>query len=425
MMHSLRGGFGRLWAASIVSNLADGLGKTAVPLIATTLTRDPFLIGALGALSFLPWLGFGVLSGVVVDRVDRRRTMAVANGIRLVAAAVVAVTAATGTLSIAILFAAAVVIGVGETFYDNSVQAMVPSLVPRSSLDLANGRMQTSDQIVQSFVATPIAGALFAVAAALPLAGTSAGYLVGGVLALALPAVAGRAARATDAALAGPRTVRGDVGEAVRYLWTHRTLRSIVLFTSAIAGLSSFAQAAMVLFTIETLRVPEAAFGLVLAAVTAGAVVGAIVSSRLVARFGRGRVMLASTVLSGIGLAIVGAVPVVWVAIPAYALGAFGVAVWNVPWGALRQQLTPGHLLGRMIGVIRTFTWGVIPVATLIGGAVARIDLRLPFVIGGALTAVVALLSARLLLSVPSAEGAGPEGAGPEGAGPGNVGGNA
>lgn len=395
-------GFNRLWAASVVSNLADGLGKTAIPLIATTVTHDPFLISVLAALSFLPWLLFGVLSGVVVDRSDRRYTMALANGVRLVAAVAVAIAAVTGGLSIWMLYAAALVIGIGETFYDNSVIAMVPSMVRPIGLERANGRMQTSDQIVQTFVATPIAGFLFAITVALPMIGTSAGYLVGAVLALSLPLVAGRALRTAPLTDVRP-TVGGDIREVLSYLRHHELLRSVVVFTSVIGALNAFAQAGVVLYVLDTMHVPAAAFGLVTAGVGVGAVVGAITASRVVARFGRGRVMFASTLVSGLAIIGVGVFPIVWVAVPFYAVAAAAIATWNVPWGALRQQLTPGHLLGRMVGVIRTFTWGVMPAATLIGGLVARIDLRLPFIIGGALTALATLVWARVLLRIPDA----------------------
>ena len=63
----------------------------------------------------------------------------------------------------------------------------------------------------------------------------------------------------------------------------------------------------------------------------------------------------------------------------------------------LRQQIVPHEIFGRVIGVIRTVTWGLFPIATLIGGWVARIDLRLPFTIGGAVMLVVTLLAWRLL----------------------------
>jgi MFS family permease len=86
-------------------------------------------------------------------------------------------------------------------------------------------------------------------------------------------------------------------------------------------------------------------------------------------------------------------------AIVAYAGMGFAVSLWNVPWGALRQMIVPGDIFGRVLGIIRTVTWGLFPVATLLGGLVARVDLRLPYLIAAVITVVAALLAARLLLA--------------------------
>ena len=153
------------------------------------------------------------------------------------------------------------------------------------------------------------------------------------------------------------------------------------------------------LLLLQTFSVPAALIGVVTAAVGVGALVGALVSSRFVERFGRGRVMFWSMLVSGVGILGVGLTANVFVAIVAYAVGAFGVAVWNVPWGALRQAIVPGDMLGRAMGIVRTIGWGLTPIATVLGGFVARIDLRLPFVIGGGIVVVLTLVAARLLLS--------------------------
>src|SRR6478735_11995441 len=153
--------FGKLWTAAAFSNLADGLGRTAVPLIATTLTRDPLAISVIGALAFLPWLIFGLPAGMIVDRFDRRIVMAVANTVRGGAALALAVFTVTGTLSIWALFAGTLVFGLGETLFDNATNAVIPGVVKREQLDRANGWMQAAQVTIDSFIATPIGGVLF------------------------------------------------------------------------------------------------------------------------------------------------------------------------------------------------------------------------------------------------------------------------
>ncbi|WP_431247350.1 MFS transporter [Leifsonia xyli] len=404
-------GFARLWTSAIASNLADGLGRTAVPLIATTLTRDPALIAGVSAVTFLPWLLFGIPAGMLLDRVDRRIAMAVANTLRFAVATLLAVLVTTDTLTIWLLYACVLAFGLGETVFDNATTTVVPALVSRAQLDRANGRMQSAEITIQNFVATPVAGFLFAVAIVLPVWLTGAGFLVAGLLALTIPAAAAHAHRRGDEAAPGTVAGAGDrppLSGVVRFLWDNRFLRWMIVLTSITASALAFAQGSVVLLLLQTFAVPAALIGVVTAAVGVGALVGALVSSRFVARFGRGRVMFWAILVSGVGILGVGLTANVFVAIAAYAVGACGVAVWNVPWGALRQAIIPGAMLGRALGIVRTIGWGLTPIATVLGGFVARIDLRLPFVIGGGLVAVLTLVASRLILSastqVPAAE---------------------
>ena len=266
---SLGRDFGKLWTAAAFSNLADGLGRTAVPLIATTLTHDPLAISVIGALAFLPWLVFGLPAGMIVDRFDRRIIMAAANGIRGAVALWLAILTATGQISLWTLFLGTLVFGLGETLFDNATNAVIPGVVTRPQLDRANGRMQAAQVTIDSFIATPIAGVLFAVALALPLWVGAAGYLVPIALAILLPVSASRPLRdpalvpdpgSPDVEVVAPvpepmatPLSRSEVTarEAVVYLWRNRYLRSMVVFTSLVGSAFSFAQASTILYFLD------------------------------------------------------------------------------------------------------------------------------------------------------------------------------
>jgi MFS family permease len=418
--------FGKLWTAAAFSNLADGVGRVAVPLIATTLTRDPLAISALSALAFLPWLVFGLPAGMIVDRFDRRWIMAIANGLRGLAAVGLAMLTVSGALDIWWLFAGVLVFGLGETLFDNATNSIVPSVVKKPALDRANGWLQAAQITIDSFIASPIGGVLFAVSLALPLWVGAAGYLIPIVLAVLLPLSAARPLRAaaatparaeaavaagdplaaaeeaveTDAASAASSKV--SAREALAYLWNHRFLRSMVIFTSIVGCAFAFAQAPVFLYFLDVHGVAPAAIGVVTAGIGLGGLAGSLVASSLVARFGRGKVMLGANIVAALGLVGVWAAPEAISGTIAYGVMAAAVSVWNVPWGALRQTIVPGHLFGRVLGIIRTFTWGIFPFATLLGGWVARIDLRLPFLLASGVTLVAALVAARLLLSASS-----------------------
>ncbi|HKP06921.1 MAG TPA: MFS transporter [Microbacterium sp.] len=390
--------FGKLWTAAAFSNLADGLGRVAVPLIATTLTRDPLAISAIGALAFLPWLVFGLPAGMIVDRFDRRWIMAIANAIRGLAAVGLAVLTVSGALDIWWLFAGVLVFGLGETLFDNATNAIVPSVVRRPALDRANGWLQAAQITIDSFISSPIGGVLFAISLALPLWVGAAGYLIPFVLAVMLPLSAARPLRGAHVVSARAESAVA-ARDAFVYLWNHRFLRSMVIFTSIVGSAFSFAQAPVFLYFLDVQHVPAAAIGVVTAGIGLGGLAGSLVASSLVAKFGRGVVMLGANLVAALSLAAVWAAPEAITGTIAYGLMAAAVSVWNVPWGALRQSIVPGHMFGRVLGVIRTFTWGLFPFATLLGGWVARIDLRLPFLIAAGVTLIATALAVRLLLS--------------------------
>ena len=112
----LGGLYWRLWSASSASALGDGLRRVALPLLAVHLTTDPRLVALVAAAGTVPWLVFGLPIGALVDRFDRRRTMAAVDLLRTLTVALLAVAVAAGALSIALLVAVTFVLGTGEIF---------------------------------------------------------------------------------------------------------------------------------------------------------------------------------------------------------------------------------------------------------------------------------------------------------------------
>ncbi|WP_158602868.1 MFS transporter [Jiangella rhizosphaerae] len=388
--------FTRLWGATLGGNLADGFASTAAPLLAATLTRDPVLISLLGVAQFLPWLLFGVLSGSVVDRFDRRRVAAVACGIRAVVAGVVCLLVATGDMVIAALIAAVFVFGAFETVADGALQAMVPSVVDRDGLVRANSRFQGTEVVAQSFVAAPLAGVFFAVAAALPFVFHSASYALAAVLVLTLPLSAARSAEA-HAQTPPQRVTRHSLAEGLRFLAGHPLLRRLWGVNVVLALLNSLAQAVFVLYALEVLGLPEAVYGVFVMTAAVGAVLGALAAPRLVRRFGRARMMAGSVLVTGASYALCGFVPHVVTASAGLVVVGASVSAWNIVSVTVRQELVPGRLLGRVHGAWRTFGWGLMPVGTFAGGLLGAVDLRLPFVVGGIGIAAAGFVVARSL----------------------------
>jgi MFS family permease len=387
----LSGDYWRFWAAFTASNLGDGFRAVALPLLAVTLTRDPLLIAGVTALTSLPWLLIGPISGAVVDRVDRRRLIVVVQLCRGVIAASFAVTVATGTVTIWLLYATAVAIAVGETLADSAAQAAVPRLARADQLETANGRLISADMVTE-IVSTPIGGALFAIAAAAPFFIDAAAYLTAALLVWLARTDLRPATPAEDETVT---KLRHDVVEGLRYVFTHPMLRAI----ASSAALANFGAAAMwsimVLFATELLNLSEFGFGVLLAVAAAGGLLGALTASQLAARFHRRQVMLTSIGINAVTSAVLGLARGPILAATLLFITAAAVAVYNVVARSFRQAIPPARLLGRVIAGVRVVGLGTEPLGAVAGGLIARsAGLRAPF-----LMAAIALAAAAYVIA--------------------------
>ncbi|MFD1499777.1 MFS transporter, partial [Streptosporangium lutulentum] len=152
----------RLWTSSGLSNLADGIFKIALPLVAIRFTDSPTLIAGLTFALTLPWLLFALQAGALADRLDRRRAMLCANTVRAVLLAALTLTVVVGIGSIWALYIIAICVGVAETVYDTSAQSILPQVVSRDLLSRANGHLHAAELAANQFVGPPLGGFLVA-----------------------------------------------------------------------------------------------------------------------------------------------------------------------------------------------------------------------------------------------------------------------
>jgi MFS family permease len=411
--------FRNVFTANLASSLADGIARTAAPLLAVRLTEDPLLVSGVAVAALLPWLLFAIPAGILLDRVDRRRALAVANALRAVLGAGLVALTATGALTIWWLLAVVLAYGALETVYDGAIRAVLPSIVARRDLPRANGRIEGGEIVVQQFLSAPLTSWLLAIAVVVPLAIGATAYAAGAVLALFLPlAAAGAHARRAappsgtpDEALDGQPP---DGGTArVREPWLHQLLAGyrfvrghellwpLWVLSVAIGICHSAATSTYVLFALETLGVPEAWFGTFVLVGAVGGLAGSAVANRLAERFGTGHVMAAANAL-GLGAWVAaGAAPVLGVAAVSMFVSFGCTVVWNVLVMSLRQSLIPDRMLGRVHGTWRTLLWGAMPLGSLLGGLLARGGLQLPLLVGGGAGLVLALVGYRFLTRLP------------------------
>jgi MFS family permease len=369
--------FWRLFASSSTSNLSDGVLQAALPLLAASLTRDPVAVSGLAAVLFLPWLLLALPAGTLVDRVNRRAAMAVANLLRGALVTALAAATVTGHASLSLLYAVAFLLGCAETVYDSAARAMLPQVVGRTQLERGNSLLATAESVGNIFLGAPLGAWLFAVAVAAPLWATGGAYATAALLALA---VAGQFRPRREA----PTTMRADMVEGLRWLRRHELLRPLMAASALGAVVHAMTSGILVLFALQNLGLSERGFGLMLAAAGVGAVSGSMLSPYLTRVFGRTTAMGVALVVGALatGSMAVWQQPVAGTL--AFALSAGAISAFNVQVMSVRQALIPEHLFGRVQGAYRTVIWGGIPVGSLAGGALgAWLGLTAVFVVAG------------------------------------------
>jgi MFS family permease len=383
-----------LWASSGLSNLADGIVKVALPLVAIQFTRSPTLIAGVTFAVTLPWLLFALPAGALADRLDRRRAMVGANCVRALLLAVLGCAVVVDVGSIWVLYVVALGVGVAETIYDTSAQSILPQVVRSDELSRANGRLYAAELTANQFVGPPLAGFLVATGAAIAFAAPVALWAVA-VVALLFVRGSFRIERARRASL------RADIAEGLRFLWRHRLLRTFAVMTGVVNTATSATGAIFVLYAIgptSPMGLSQQAFGVLLAAVAVGSLVGSFVAEPVTRILGRART-LALTVATAammVGVPAVTTNPFVIGAV--YFVAGLGLVIWNVIVVSLRQSVTPNRLLGRVNSGYRLVAWGAMPLGAAIGGVLAQLlGLRAVFVTMALLT--LALLAAMTIVT--------------------------
>jgi MFS family permease len=373
----------KLWTSSGLSNLADGVFKIALPLLAIQLTQSPVLIAGLSVAATLPWLLFTLTAGALADRLDRRRLMVWANLGRALLPGLLVGVILLDWGSLWALYIVALMVGVAETLYDTSAQSIMPQVVHRDQLSRANGRLYGVELITNQFIGPPLGGLLVALGVIAGFAVPAALWLVaaGGLLLI-------RGSFRTERE--HKTTLRFDIGEGLRFLRNHSILRTLAVMTGVFNFASSAAFAVLVLFAVgpaSPMGLSATGFGLLLTTSALGAFAGSFIAERVEARFGRS----ASLTLTIVGGALFVGAPAItdnpFVLGPVFFVGGMLIVLWNVITVSLRQRITPNRLLGRVNSAYRPLAWGTMPLGAAAGGLLAQwLGLQVMFAIMGMVT---------------------------------------
>jgi MFS family permease len=375
-----------LLSATVINNIGDGIAISAGPLLVASQTRDPFLVSMALLSQYLPVLLFGVLGGTIADRVDRRRMVVLVDLGRAIVLSVLVITIVSGNVSIAVVLATLFVLGTAETFADSASSALLPGLVDRDDLGIANARLQGAFLVTNQLVAPPIGAFLFAAGMALPFATNAACFALGAVL-------VSRVVASTSHELREQSSLRAEMVEGIRWLLAHPPMRTLALTIFTFNVTFGAAWSVLVLYATERLGMNEVGFGLLTTASAIGGIIGVVSYGRL-----ERRLSLANLMRIGLLIETGTHLVLALTTLPAVALATFVVFgahefVWGTTSTVVRQRAVPDELLGRVGGVYRVAIMGGLVIGTPIGGLLARtFGITAPFWFGFTGSALLVVL---------------------------------
>jgi MFS family permease len=383
----LGGRYMKLWAASTTSALGSGLATIAAPLLVASRTNSPLTVSAAFAVAWLPWLLFALPGGVLVDRVDRRRLMIVIDWVRVGALAVLAAALLTGHASLALLYAVLFVINAGEVIFNSASQAMIPSVVPRSRLERANGWLFGGVMLMRGMISPPLGGFLFAVAASAPFLANAGTYALSATL---IGLVAGSYRSPGNAKHAEARSIRAEVVEGFRWLAHQRLLRTMAVLIGLLNVTLVAATAVLVLLAKERLHLGAVGYGALFTCMAAGGLLGSLIGDRIIkAVTATWTIRVGLLIETGMHLALATSRSAYFIGFALFVFGVHG-ALWGIVGNSLRQRLTPPDMLGRVGSTTLFVAAGGNCVGALLGGVVAStFGIAAPYWVGFVVAAIV------------------------------------
>lgn len=355
-------GFRRFWAGQTISQFGDRISELALPLIAVTaLAATPTEVGLLTAAVWAPNL-LSVLVGSWVDgQAHRRRLLVAADLLRAAVLLSLPLAHWFGAVTLAQLFAVALLAGAGQVLFSSAYPSFFVALVDRDRYVDANSRLSTSRSA--SFVAGPALGGFLIQVLTAPIAMLvdALSFLASALLIARIPVTPAEPAR------------RASPLSGVSYVRRHPYLRAALSCVTTINFFGFMAQALLVLFASRTLGLTAGLIGLAFGLGALGGLLGAVAAPRLSGRYGIGRMVVVGAILFPAPTAAValagGPDPVAFtVLLLAQAVAGFGVMVFDINLNSVQAAVTADALRSRVARVFGTINYGARPLGAVLGG---------------------------------------------------------
>ena len=355
-----------LWAGMTISLIGDGAFLVAMTWQVYAISNAPRALAMAGIAMTVPTILLLLFGGVVTDRFDRRKVLIMADVIRGIAVAVMAVLSLTGTLELWHVMVLVAFYGAGQAFFGPAFDAIVPSLLPESELAQANSLDQLVRPIAFRLIGPALGGWMIAglgVGTAFALDAVSFVASVAAVLAMRAPAIGGAVASSSVI-----HDIRQGLGFVRANVWLWGTLVS-----AAIAYLAFLGPTEVLLpYVVKNdLGGDAGQLGMVFAVGGLGSVIAAFVMGGVGYPRRSITVIYATWTLATLAVCGYGLATAWWqLMVVSFAFNALETA-GTIVWATMKQRHVPASLLGRVSSLDWLISIGLLPVSFALTGPIA------------------------------------------------------
>lgn len=362
----LGSGFRWLVVSSWITNLGDGIVLAAGPLLVASQTHDPLLVALAALLQRLPWLLFGLQAGALADRLNRRVLIASVDLARAGVLILLCASMVTGVVSVAVVLTALFVLGTTEVFADTTSQTLLPMLVDREDLPLANARLQIGFVTVNQLAGAPIGAALFAAGRGWPFATEAVLVTLGALLVL-------RIALPPHVTPEGPRPrMRHDIAEGLRWVLHNPAVRTLALTIFIFNITFGAAWSILVLYSQQRLHLGAVGFGLITTCSAVGGLVGTSCYGWITRHVSLGNIMRIGLIIETLTHLALALTTNAFLALAVFTVFGAHAFIWYTTATSVRQRAVPIELQGRVSGVYSVGVFSTMVVGAALGGVIAQ-----------------------------------------------------
>jgi Transmembrane secretion effector len=358
--------FRLIWAAHSVSTFGDHLTLVALPLATFARTGSALAVGIAAAMEAVTVILFGMLAGVLGDRLRHRHVLVATDAFRALILVALALALTLPGYPVAVIYLAAFGLGLLRVLHDSAAGAVIPVVVENADLLKANSRMQASESVATA-VGPAVAGVLISA-----FGPAAAFFADAGSFAVSGGAV--RRVRRLDRIHAnrgpvGP-SLRREMGAGMRALVADKWVMRATLLAAAVNVLAIAVEAQFIPYAHDVLHVGGVGVGVYFALLGASAVATSIAVGRY--QLARGDVLVGAVAIYASGILLAGLHPTLVTAGLAHIGAGVGSALFATHYYSLRQRRFPVSLQGRVVVATRMIMFGVVPIAYVAGGLLAN-----------------------------------------------------